>query len=153
MISEIIDRKLTTVSVDCTYIWKEECVCMCMCVCVLTKPKQQKEVVTLKFPFLNYIQRKWWKTIFNWVQKKESCCNCGVRHWRSRHAHFTLVLDRPREPRSAGQRHSSTRHHWLWVGMLASELQKYRKKCEYGTKTSLHFPLSVHWIDSIFTLL
>lgn len=51
MISEVIDRKLTTVSVDCTYIWKEEC-------CFLTKAKQQKEVVTLKFPFLNYIQRK-----------------------------------------------------------------------------------------------
>lgn len=52
MISEVIDRKLTTVSVDCTYIWKEECFFF------LTKAKQQKEVVILKFPFLNYIQRK-----------------------------------------------------------------------------------------------
>lgn len=53
MISEVIDRKLTTVSVDCTYIWKEECF-----VLFLTKAKQQKEVVTLKFPFLNYTQKK-----------------------------------------------------------------------------------------------
>lgn len=53
MIFEVVDRKLTTLSVDCTYTWKEKC--------FLTKAKtvkKKKNCDFLRFSFLNNIERK-----------------------------------------------------------------------------------------------
>lgn len=45
---EIVDRKLTTVSADCTYTWKEKC--------FLTTAKQEKKRCDFENVFLNYAE-------------------------------------------------------------------------------------------------